>query len=97
MEHKNLTKSLAMMAFQCPRKLYYYTHLAIYQNEKIEDPFLAALAEGGFQVGALAKIYHPEGVDLAGLPTQKALAKTKELLTQAKETILKLLLCMIIY
>lgn len=87
MKHKNLTKSLAMIGLQCPRKLYYHTHPEIYQNEKIEDPFLAALAEGGFQVGALAKIYHPEGVDLAGLSMQGALNKTKELLTQARVTI----------
>lgn len=84
---KNLTKSLAMLALSCSRKLYYHTHPEIYQNDKLEDPFLAALAEGGFQVGALAKVYHPEGIDLAGLSTQDALNKTKELLTQHKVTI----------
>ncbi len=87
MEHKNLTKSLAIIALHCPRKLYYYTHPEIYQNERTTDPFLEALAEGGFQVGALAKIYHPEGIDLAGLSTQDALNKTKELLTKSQVTI----------
>ncbi|MGI9214827.1 MAG: DUF2779 domain-containing protein [Gammaproteobacteria bacterium] len=87
MEYKNLTKSLMSIAFKCPRKLYYHTNPEIYQNENIADPFLEALAEGGFQVGALAKIYHPEGVDLENLSTEDALIQTKALLTQAKVTI----------
>jgi hypothetical protein len=84
MKYKNLTKSLMNIAFKCPRKLYYHTNPEIYQNDNIADPFLEALAEGGFQVGALAKIYHPEGVDLANLSTEDALTQTKALLTQDK-------------
>ena len=86
MQHRSLTKSLAMLALQCPRKLYYHTHPEIYQNSKIADPFLEALAEGGFQVGALAIIYHPKGIDLTGLPLQQALDRTKELLNLPKVT-----------
>ena len=35
---------------------------SLYPDSSIEDPFLAALAEGGFQVGALARLYFPDGV-----------------------------------
>lgn len=87
MEQKNLTKSLAMTGLQCPRKLYYHTHPEIYQNEKVDDSFLQALAEGGFQVGALAKIYHPDGIDLSGLYPSDAIIRTKELLNQNSVTI----------
>jgi len=87
MENKNLTKSLAMIGLQCPRKLYYHTHPEIYQNELAEDPFIKALAEGGFQVGSLAKIYHPEGVDLSDFYPNDALIKTNELLKQTNVTI----------
>lgn len=87
MENKNLTKSLAMIGLQCPRKIYYHAHPETYQNELTEDPFIKALAEGGFQVGALAKIYHPDGIDLSGLYPKDALIKTNELLKQTKVTI----------
>jgi len=87
MENKNLTKSLAMIGLQCPRKIYYHTHPEKYQNELTEDPFIKALAEGGFQVGALAKIYYSDGIDLSGLYPKDALIKTNELLKQTKVTI----------
>lgn len=87
MKQQFLTKSLFLIGLQCPRKLYYQTHPDVYQNERIEDPFIQALAEGGFQVGALAKVYHPEGVDLSALYPDEALIKTIELLNQKKVTI----------
>ena len=48
---------------ECPAKLY-YTGKEEYANQNIDDPFMSALAEGGFQVGALAQAYYPEGIDL---------------------------------
>jgi hypothetical protein len=87
MSQKYLTKSLFNVGHECPRKLYYQTHKDLYQDNKLEDPFLAALAEGGFQVGALAKIYHPEGIDLSDFSTGDSIFKTSELLKQENVTI----------
>lgn len=51
---KLFTKSAFKIALECPRKLYYYRNPEIYANADVEDEFLQALAEGGFQVGELA-------------------------------------------
>lgn len=52
-----LTKSRFKLGMECPTKLFYTSKSDIYSNENLEDTFLAALAEGGFQVGELAKAY----------------------------------------
>jgi len=49
-----LTKSRFRLALECITKLY-YTRKQEYADESIDDPFLEALADGGFQVGELAK------------------------------------------
>lgn len=56
-----LTKSKFKLALECATKLF-YTDKPQYANQMIADSFLAALAEGGFQVGALAKCYFPDGI-----------------------------------
>jgi len=56
-----LTKSRFSLAMECPAKLF-YTGKTEYANRKLEDPFLEALAEGGFQVGELAR----EGISPGG-------------------------------
>lgn len=81
MTGKFLTKSLFQLALSCPTKLY-YEGKAEYANAALDDPFLASLAEGGFQVGALAKCHFPEGIDLEEFSTQEALQNTQELLRQ---------------
>ena len=40
---------------ECPPKLFYCNKPNEYADSALDDPFLAALAEGGFQVGELAK------------------------------------------
>jgi len=45
-----LTKSRFKLAEECPTKLF-YTRKKEFPDKKGEDPFFAALAEGGFQVG----------------------------------------------
>ncbi|MCY4523972.1 MAG: DUF2779 domain-containing protein [Halobacteriovoraceae bacterium] len=77
---KYLTKSKFKMALECPTKLFYNEHKEIYANAKLDDPFLAALAKGGFQVGELAKCYYPEGHDIEDLDYDKSLLKTSKLL-----------------
>ena len=44
-----LTKSRFKMALECPTKLF-YTAKKNYANQKMDDPFLLALADGGFQM-----------------------------------------------
>ena len=69
------------MGMGCPAKLY-YTRKPEYANQKLDDPFLAALAEGGFQVGELAKRYHPGGHDITALDYEKAESETQRFLNQ---------------
>ena len=52
-----------------------------------EDTFLEALAEGGFQVGELAKLYFPRGVAVDSLESELALKTTKTLLENDNVTI----------
>jgi hypothetical protein len=42
------------MAVECPRKLYYAGKKNVYRDNKQEDTFLKALANGGFQVDDLS-------------------------------------------
>jgi hypothetical protein len=56
-----LTKSRYKLGLECPNKLY-YTKKDEYANQKQNDPFLQALASGGFQVEELAKLHYPDGV-----------------------------------
>lgn len=54
---KLFTKSAFKVALECPAQLYYYHEPQEYANQNTQDEFLRSLAEGGFQVGELAKIY----------------------------------------
>jgi len=76
---KRLTKSRFTQALSCPTKLYYACD-SEYANQSLDDPFLAALAEGGFQVGELAKCYFPGGIEISSLDEQQAVAQTRALL-----------------
>lgn len=79
MKPRYLTKSRFKMAMECPSKLF-YTGKNEYVDNSLEDDFLAALAEGGFQVGELAKLYYPGGHDITTLDYDQALAETNQLL-----------------
>lgn len=74
-----LTKSRFKMATECPTKLF-YTGKKEYPNNKLDDAFLAALADGGYQVGELAKQYYPNGFDITTLDYDEAEKQTLELL-----------------
>ena len=67
MTPKLLTKSRLKVALKCPTKLYYLDKEE-YVNNSLKDTFLQALAEGGFQVGALAKCYYSDKKDEKGTP-----------------------------
>ena len=81
-----LTKSRFKLATECPSKLF-YTRKKEYADNSMEDDFLKALAEGGFQVGELAKCYYPKGVDIRTLDAEQALAETNQLLEQEEAVI----------
>ncbi len=81
-----LTKSRFKIAQECPTKLA-YTGKPGYGNTKNDDPFLRALAEGGFQVGALAKLYIPGGTEVETLDYDRALKETNELLRKPNAVI----------
>ena len=66
------------MAVECPRKLYYAGKKDAYRDTKEEDTFLEALADGGFQVGELAKCLYPDGIEVYPKGNADALAETAE-------------------
>lgn len=77
-----LTKSRFKLAMECPTKLYYTDKPDRYANQKTDDAFLQALAEGGYQVGELAKAYYPGGYTIETLDYDEAIRQTNELLSQ---------------
>lgn len=81
-----LTKSRYKLALECPRKLF-YTGKKEYANNKSENFFLLALADGGFQVGELAKQYFSDGVEITVSNKEEALKQTLQLLQQQNVTI----------
>lgn len=74
-----LTKSRFTLALSCPTKLAYAGD-SRYVDCDQKDEFLAALAEGGFQVGALAKLMFPGGVEVIERDQAAQEARTRELL-----------------
>ena len=59
-----LTKSRFKLGLECPTKLYYTGKPDVYADQNFDDPFLRSLADGGFQVGELAKFYFPGGTEI---------------------------------
>lgn len=86
MKPRYLTKTRFKLAMECPTKLF-YTGKPEYANQKNEDPFLIALADGGFQVGELAKQYFPGGYDITTRDYDEALDQTNDLLKMEKVVI----------
>lgn len=77
---KYLSKSLFKSCLDCRTKLYYAAN-SCYKNNNETDPFLQAIAEGGFQVGELAKCYYPNGIEIdSSLPIEENYKQTKQLL-----------------
>ena len=85
MSEKLFTKSAFKIATHCRTQAYYYRNSDIYENQSASDEFLKSLAEGGFQVGELAKIccnVPPEN-DLEGcVGYDEPLKRTRELFKQ---------------
>ena len=84
-EKKLFTKSAFKIATHCPMQAYYYRNPDDYENQSATDEFLKSMAEGGFQVGELAKIYGevPPENDLEGcFGYDEPLKRTRELFEQ---------------
>ncbi len=86
MKERFLTKSLFVRALACPRKLF-YVGKPEYADNSVDDDFMESLAEGGIQVGALARCYFPGGVLVVELDKKIALARTAELLKRDRVTL----------
>ena len=83
-DQRYLTKSRFKLAAECPTKLFYTGKPQLYRNLKQEDSFLAMLADGGYQVGELAKCFYPTGVEISSPNNAEAEAQTLEWLKQDK-------------
>lgn len=81
MKQKLFTKSAFKIALECPRRLFYAYDSNLYANQQLDDDFLKSLAEGGFQVGELAKVYYgvKGDADIDVLGYDESVEKTKEL------------------
>jgi hypothetical protein len=88
-----LTKSRFKVAMECPKKLFYLNNPDTYANANEDDSFLTALAEGGFQVGALAKLYYPNGHEITEKDRVKSSQLTSELLQQENVVIYEAAIC----
>ena len=95
-QKKFLTKSAFKIALSCPHKLYYYGRPDEYENANANDEFLESLAEGGFQVGELAKIYCdvPDDCDLKDIMGhEESLQRTQELMQRDQVNIAEAAFC----
>lgn len=90
MSHKPLTKSRFKLAVECPTKVYYSLDRR-YVNARDEDEFLQALADGGFQVGELARLMYaaedPAAVEVTSRDEAEQLRETRELMARDNATI----------
>ena len=78
-----LSKSRFKLALECVTKLYYTGKKKQYADESLNDPFLKTLAEGGFQVGEIAKYLFCEdpvadGITIDSLDYKVSLDETEK-------------------
>ena len=76
-----LTKSRFKTGMSCPTKLYYESSEK-YENNDDGNEFMKALAKGGLQVGEMAKLYYPGGVEIDGRNKEDQLTQTNNALQQ---------------
>ena len=81
-KERYLTKSRFKEGLECPTKLYYSKN-SQYQNNQLDDPFLESLAEGGYQVGELAKFLisdqpYIDNITIESLDYEESINSTNE-------------------
>lgn len=76
-----LSKSRFKLGLECPNKLF-FTNDKSYPNLNVDDSFLKALAQGGFQVEELARLHYPNGefINAEAYEYEKAVELTNECL-----------------
>lgn len=78
MRPNTLSKSRFKVALECRRKLTYLSDSdSTYANDRTNNEFLEALALGGHQIGTLAKLMHPQGIEIADLKLDEQIAHTE--------------------
>lgn len=82
MPARYLTKSRFKLAVECPTKLFYTGKRDEYGDQSSENEFLAMLADGGYQVGELAKQLYPDGIEIKSHDHATAEAQTLECLAR---------------
>ena len=90
MKPTTLSKSRFKLALECPTKVFYSLDRR-YVNTKNEDEFLQALADGGFQVGELAKRMYaaedPAAVEITAREEGEQVRQTTEVLGRPAATV----------
>jgi hypothetical protein len=81
-----LSELMASLPVECPTKLFYTGKTDVYPDRKREDEFRQALADGGFQVGELAKLMFPGGIEITPLTHDDQVAETERLLQRDNVT-----------
>ena len=81
-----LTKTRFTMAMECPRKLDYARDKSYY-DARSNDELLQSLAEGGHQVGELARQMYPGGIMVEDFAADDQVKTTQDLLTRHDVTI----------
>lgn len=80
-----LSKSDFKVARNCATKLFYKK--SHYPTALDEDSYMELLADGGFMVGKFAQLLFPEGIMIADLAPERALAETTELMSTENVTL----------
>jgi hypothetical protein len=86
MDSMTLTKTRFRMALECPRKLDYARDESYYDAHG-DDDFLASLAEGGHQVGELARQMYPAGHLVSDDAADDQVGTTRDLLSRPNVTV----------
>ncbi len=89
---RRLTKSRFVTGATCARKLYYDARPETYPQAPRSE-FLQALADGGFQVGALAKALRGPGEEVVTLREDQAVMETQALMRRDEVTIFEGAFC----
>src|SRR6056297_1049099 len=89
--HRYLTKSRFKLATECETKLF-YTKKSEYADQAVDDEFLQALAEGGYQVGELAKFYFDDqpqnnNITVESIGYEKPLEETRQKIEDGQQII----------
>jgi hypothetical protein len=87
---QTLSKTRFKLALECPTKVYYSLEQR-YVDQKKDDDFLEALAEGGHQIGALAKLMFlrrdPTAVEITSRDQEEQVRETAALLQRENVTV----------